>query len=1680
VLRPVIESLLEALEAGGAADSAAARRTAFDARGWENLTKQDVDGLLALIGQGVEDDASGVADTPVAGADQPLMVLEQGDRRPQPCSVPSQATTDLPRGPWSPEDDYGAFVDGLSDGRALLRAAQGLATADTFDAAVDAARTVFADLLGFEAADLDQRRRIGGQTIREHRVVARYGRFTVSVVAYAYPWSWPTVAAPVFRLHPQGFVIGVAPGWSSVRFFVRLVRGGDAGLIRFRTMTGWSVGRDALDNLVVWTGRLAGLRPQFGDDEAALMERAQKRLLCDPADLAHGWRSSPLDEAARPPGVPWTRIGRRGEHGFLQPAPGPRWFWGLQRVLVDRFPLSVGPRDLGCRIRFTSYEVADSDSPRLEDALATSRTWRRPLVLHLEVEFPGGGLVPVEVEAAVPRCTSDGRFVINGRWYRFGPSVGQHGRLVTGRLDQIDDLDDDYLELFDEGELPSVNPATSGIYPSPLADAPDDTDPEEEEEAPKVEEDGEQEADWDGGSIGSLLEVAVTRKLSAIVRRALKLPADAVPVEAFLNIVRALSGDEGLFLLTSKRFLLAALRPVADSPDPGALLTTVRSDPALEPGFVPSWACLDASAGLPAREWFPVEGARLTPWAGLAVPGRRDGGPLSLGFDPDPATSINPRTGTPDRGPSHWWIADGLQEFALLPAGRVAAGASVLAEGSRLRRFFGATVPGEELRVLLDPDHLAGLERRIVHLVQRIPFRWSPGEDQDPVELTVTLGSVVGPGTTWLRAPKGLWNRADRRVPETGPERWLLDAILGQESGGQPARDDGKYATWRWSVPHGIAGTVVAASLEPVRLPGGTQVSWLARLEIRSPPVRVNAVLRDGRSVLVEELLPADAPYGAGGGEPATVVIEDPSASTDWNDQVWFDGRSGDFFEGAELVTGPLFLVPDTGSLSLEGPDWSAPRRLLDGGGIPLHPRAVGLPTWLSNYWAGADPAGHSRATAANRGWSGGHAPWEASLRLVNAAHDCSTRVGGVERSDWACTGQPWDRQMSVREEGPRLSAPSSRWSRSRGEWVSASTSSSRFPRPWSSPTEYRCECGELASSYRLFAECSVCETDVVLRRVRAAPQHPFIELPELVPHPWRLAGLGALLGLTGAEVASDYVSLGPDPLLSAAGLAADQPWDRLDRRMVAVEGRENRLNFAPGMVSLREELAREPRGRLAIERFFVWRVPVLPPALATAGMPARAPALMDSALARSYRRLSAVVGRHRKVAGWGGDLLLELARHQLLESLQHLFGTPDADPGTENLGALAKRLLPPTRPPGLRDVPYGLIQRRTERPPHRQVDYISSPMPAEAPETQTLQRSSISLPGGDVGSLAVVLVDGVAAVPNPEPTSGSAASPHFWAERDARPRFFRKHLPLIATIVGGLDDPGLSTGGGAAIADLRQRLGPLWSSLGVISNLFRASGRSESQVGAFVAALEAPLPRPLAADVAEAKQAVRGLIDPAFPGEGPELESARSLLAEVLVGWWSVPPDRTAPYGWAWLGPHAKSPHPTARRRMPPVASPAWRSWPGVEAVLATALALADGVDVGPLSWHPWLRLASGLPVQVPESVAHAASLEPVEAIWQQASHVPTVGSVSSPSRVEQPVGEPNGIPEVGEGPTVSPQPVAEPIEVDSASEPVAPKGVVAVTQGAVDEPLADARVLRSSLRTWLAEMMQGDNRVE
>jgi len=181
VLRPVIESLLEALEAGGGADSAAERRTAFDARGWENLTKGDVDALLALIGEGVEDAPPEAVEPPTDGAGQPLLVLESEDRRPHPCSVPSQATTSLPGGPWSPEDDYGLFVDGLSDGRALLGAAQRLATADTFDAAVDAARTVFAELLGFEAADLDERRRIGGQTIREHRVVARYGRFAVSV-----------------------------------------------------------------------------------------------------------------------------------------------------------------------------------------------------------------------------------------------------------------------------------------------------------------------------------------------------------------------------------------------------------------------------------------------------------------------------------------------------------------------------------------------------------------------------------------------------------------------------------------------------------------------------------------------------------------------------------------------------------------------------------------------------------------------------------------------------------------------------------------------------------------------------------------------------------------------------------------------------------------------------------------------------------------------------------------------------------------------------------------------------------------------------------------------------------------------------------------------------------------------------------------------------------------------------------------------------------------------------------------------------------------------------------------------------------------------------------------------------------------------------------------------------------
>lgn len=1656
-MRPVVESLLQALVAGGRVDEATRRRAAFDARGWADLAQTDVDELLEAIKEGV---AAPAAEPEVEEHGDRIELPPPGSPRPVPCSVRSRSTTASPAGPWSPHADFGAFVDAIDDGCRLLAATQELATADTFGDALDAARAVFVEVLGFEPADLDERRRLGGETIREHRVVARYGRFAVSVCAYAFPWSWPTVAEPVFRLHPQGLVIGVAPGWNSVRFFVRRVRGSDSGNIRFRTLAGWSTGRDALDNLVVWVGRLGGLRPRFGDDESALMERSQRQLLCDPADLAVEWRSVPLDPTGAVPGISWEDVGGRGEHGFLQPDSEERWFWGLQRVLLDRFPLPIGPKDRGCKITFLRYEIDEEDAPSLPDALATAATWRREVTLHLEVVFPGGARLPLPVRGAVPRCTSDGRMVLDGRWYRFSPSVGERGRLVTGRLDSLDELDEDYLELYDVDELEPMAPTASGVFRSPVAE---DTEDGSEEESPEttVEEDAVEEADWDGGSLGSLLEIAVTRKLSAIVRRTVRLPHDTDAPSAFLNVVRGLSGDEGIFLLTSKRFLLAALEPVRDSGVPVEQLTTVRSDGDLLPGFVPSWACIEASAGLPAGRWYPISSARLTPWAGLAVPTPRGRDELVLGFEPAPALQVNPRLeANSRRGPEGWWIAQGLDPLAGAKTGTAHGAASVLASGARVDSFFGVRVPGSRLRVLVDRAHLTGLQRKPINLVRRIPQRWSPGDEQDPVAVTVQVGDIVEPGQVWLRAPKGLWNKADREAPQAGPEQWLLEAVLGQESGGRPTGQDDPYATWAWKIPAGLKGTVVAASVEPVRLPGGIQVAWLARLEIRASCLAVRALLPDGRSASVEELLPIDAPYASGDGEPASVVIEDPSQSTDWNNQVWFDGTSGDFLEGAEYFSGPIFLSTLDGSAAVEGPDWRSPRRLLDGDGIPGHPRSPAIPTWLMNYWAGADPAGFAAIQAEARAWNDGHAPWSGSLGSLAAAVDCATRIGGVEKSKWRTGRQPWDRFHS---DNKRLST--------------------RFPIPWQAPWSFRCVCGATARTDRLLTNCPTCETPVLRRLSREATRLPFIELPIPVPHPWRTGALGALLGLTGDEVEALFVEIGPEPLLAAVE-DIERPWAAVEERLARGTGaREERLAFAAGLEGLQTEL----RGGGPVEagRFLITRVPVLPPALAPAGMPARASALVGSALARAYRRLSAATDRYSKVQEGSSGILLELARGQLLESLGAVFGQPDEPPGTSTLAALAKRVLPPTRPARLRSVPHGLVRLPLPRPLPVEIEHLSPPT-SVACSTSPLERTALAVPAtGQAEGWGVVTAERIRFLAFPSCPTQPMAEVAAWREREARQVFFTEHLPFLAVVVGGLASPETPpeawppAGGPATDADPRQ---PLL----LIRALFRAAGDVRARVADLSELLADRLPRQLPSDGEQARAALRPRVEAAFPDVEWELvDDARTVLLSILTGWWSVPPAPDSPYGWLWSGDVPPEDLP-ARRRVPPIASAAWRAWPGVLGWLSPAKELACKGTVSVLEWHPWLRLAAGLDVALPEGVTDTTLARPEPRPRFERSFGPIPGQVW-PSASSEPQAPPTT--DAREPGSVEPPVHAGDLEVaspaDASATPDEP-GPVLVPGGLPEQLTPDAegatgpRILRVGLRDWLGDQTRGSARVD
>ncbi len=1462
----LVTRLLEVLQE----DQATRLRSEVEARGGDRISRQEVERLLAVASE----------------------------------RAPARARSTPGPGGRSPIDDFRCWLDAVPSGPELCAALNTLALTRDPQVALEAVRSAFVGCLGFEQRSLDETARLTTTgSIRRLLLVGDHAGFVVSFAEVVHSGAYASALAPVFRFHPYGLVVAFSPGTNTCRLVYRRLSGSREGELWLRTLVGGRVGREPYDNLLVWAKRLDLLRPRFGDDAAALMLRAEAVLWLPAVEIARRWPSAPVSETDPLPGTRWPEVAGRGLDAFLQARahPAERLFWGLERVLRDRFPMPIAAG--AAWLHYERYGVTAAPDDR-EQAWAEERTWAHRVALRLRLgpaSGPDPGAEPLILEAGVPALDEAGCFLVDGQLMCFVPEVHEDGslwrRLPEEELREIDE--DTLLDLGPAGAPPTLAPETAEEESG--ADGPE---AKADADGPGLDDSGGPEI-LGGASTCTLLEVAAARKLGALAVQLWRLE-DGADARALAWPISKLRGRDPVFLLASRVFLRAVLEPVRRPSRPACTLPVLRQARGCEARTAPAWACPDVSADLPSSTWLPVASARLDPVGGLTVPHRDQAGAVRLGPPADPPSEANARCGGAGPGPALWWIAEGLGPYAALPPGGLGAPAAVAAWSQDVSIPHVLRVPGERLRARVARQHLPGPQRRSVRLRVRIPDSFGSEELPAP-RLLAAVGVCVQPGDAWLSASSESWLRPES-ASRPPPLRRLLGSVMEVEPHGRAAREV-------WRVPPGLGGLVVGASLHPVRGRFGVRLGWNACLTVRpragSTGDLGHLVLPDGRlAPIVAPLPPEDAPCLTDG-TPAGAVVEDPSVSAAGGAPAgWTDGRTGEPVAAAVEVVGGLRVVPPPGGPAVLAPDWWLHFRRRDGEGIPGHPTSPALSAGDRRGGAARGAGGWSAVAESERAWAGGEPPWWGALRQV-------LRAGRLERG--APPAEP------SRGGGRRV------WSASEPMATRFVGSSSHGGLPDDDRVAWRCDCGEVTGAARACEPCARCGRRA-LPRAAAQGRPGMLRLPEPVVHPWWMGAAAALGGQTEEELRAMLHSLGTAAVRSWLRGASDRPFEAAERRLHDGLGHQTAVRLGRGVQRLRTLV--EHSGWF--ERLFLDEVLVLPEGLLPAGLPRRGPGVLAAPLRYAYRRVHWAMRRLRPWRGRTWSAPVAAARQGLQEAVDALFGPTPAwpNPGEDgSLSGLLARLWPLTRAAGLRSVVPGTFALRGEPASTGESDAhevllrsiaFGSPRSAD-PASADLALVEEEVPVAWRAAprptirLGVVTAEGPRMAPaRPSAPLPSDAPDSWWRRRDALAAWTSTLLPFVGVMLTAPDP--------AAPPDRDPRL--------ALAALAAALESPVSQPERLHGVLLRRLPWMLPSDDHAACSQVAALVEQAFPGDDAALRRARDDLVLVLAGWWRVAPSIDDPVGWRWL-PTGRPASRGARRALPPLGSPAWRIWPGFGAVV-------------------------------------------------------------------------------------------------------------------------------------------------
>ena len=245
---------------------------------------------------------------------------------------------------------------------------------------------------------------------------------------------------------------------------------------------------------------------------------------------------------------------------------------------------------------------------------------------------------------------------------------------------------------------------------------------------------------------------------------------------------------------------------------------------------------------------------------------------------------------------------------------------------------------------------------------------------------------------------------------------------------------------------------------------------------------------------------------------------------------------------------------------------------------------------------------------------------------------------------------------------------------------------------PDASSWRWSCQCRIMMGQTRALERCAGCHTLVVRRAARRTGRWRTLRLPERILHPYRQGAARALLGLTAGELRDWHVEHGIGSLRRCFHEALGDPLALGRARLAKEPDWALRVELGLGLQALCRELLIP--GFFA--RLFIQDLPVPPPALRVCGLPASAPDVVASPLAKAYLQVKFAARRYRLVRTSGVPLLRIEGRRALLLTLDALFGPVDleqqkAEP--RSLADLLCRLWPMSRAPMLRGVVPGTFR---------------------------------------------------------------------------------------------------------------------------------------------------------------------------------------------------------------------------------------------------------------------------------------------------------------------------------------------------------------------------------------------------